>query len=681
MRLPLSALMIATSVWLVSLPASALNVARTSNATVLGQTLDFTATIRLDGDETLRPECVQADVALGERTLPGQAVRVQLDGVGAERRARVRTNVAVDEPIVTVTLKIGCPVQFTRSFVAFVDPPGISLAQATPAPAPSASEPSPTPAASAPSAASPVTTLSGAASPSPAPSTRAEPSTADRAANASSVVRVPANRTAPPQPPRDTAERRAQTQPRVSQARPPPASRLQLDPVAPSRAASAPRPGPPTVAAGAGPAVTPPAPTQEPAAPAAVPTPAPAVAAASAPTPAASAPTTTALTDGRSSAEDEALRQLEQSLTAMRNEALMTQRSVAILQARLAQAEAERLHNPIVYALAAAVALLALGLLFVVIKLRQVQNQRAWWQQSTAEPLPGKAGAATTQIQGEPETRFMNSTTSTQPAAATAFGSLTTSSMGLTAAAPEDKRPAASAPAPFGSTAESRREVTVEELIDLEQQAEFFIVLGQDDAAIDVLMGHLRSSGGATPLPYLKLLEIYRRRDDREAYERIRERFNRRFNAYAPSWGNDLQLGRTLEDYPAAISRLQVVWPNPESAMELLEESLLRGEEAVGTFDLPAYREVLFLYSVARDIAERMQPDTVDLLLPITDGPGGRRPAVPPTDFGDSKFGDSVAGEDTATKLERRGRYESDFQFDSSGFISNNSVTPPKRSK
>ncbi len=364
----------------------------------------------------------------------------------------------------------------------------------------------------------------------------------------------------------------------------------------------------------------------------------------------------------------------------MRNEALTTQRSVAILQARLVQAESERFANPIVYALAAAVGLLALGLLFVMVKLRQVQNERAWWQASTQEAPATRVGfQPTTQTAGLEDTRFMTGSTSTQPAAATAFGSMSTSSMGLTMVSPDGKRPVTSAPIPLGGTAESRREVTVEELIDLEQQAEFFIVLGQDDAAIDVLMGHLRSSGGATPLPYLKLLEIYRRRDDREAYERIRERFNRRFNAYAPEWGNDLQLGRTLEDYPAAISRLQSVWPNPESAMELLEESLLRGEEAVGTFDLPAYREVLFLYSIARDIAERMQPDSVDLLLPITDNPNRKQPA--PTDFGDSKFGDSVSPETTATRLARKARYETDFQFDSSGFISNNSVTPPKRPK
>jgi pilus assembly protein FimV len=382
-------------------------------------------------------------------------------------------------------------------------------------------------------------------------------------------------------------------------------------------------------------------------------------------------------------------------LTGMRNEALSTQRSVAILQARLQQAEQERYANPIVYALAGAVALLGLGLAFVWWKLREVQKERAWWQQTSQDGssrLPTRMGDDTTQTQLlEPETRFMSGDTSTQPAAATAFGSLSTSSMGL---APSAAVPAAAAGLAAGAAGasrtavasaaasnESRREVTVEELIDLEQQADFFIVLGQDDAAIDVLMGHLRSTGGATPLPYLKLMEIYHRRDDREAYERIRERFNRRFNAYAPEWGKDLQLGKSLDDYPAAIGRLQAVWSNPEGAMRYLEDSLLRGEDEVGTFDLPAYREVLLLYSVARDIAERGQPESVDLLLPIADGAAGTRTALASARAADQRdFGTpgvEPPGTETSGSLERRSRYETDFQFDSSGFISGN--TPPRK--
>jgi hypothetical protein len=178
-------------------------------------------------------------------------------------------------------------------------------------------------------------------------------------------------------------------------------------------------------------------------------------------------------------------------------------------------------------------------------------------------------------------------------------------------------------PAP-AAIAEPARELSVEELIDLEQQAEFFIVLGQDEAAIELLMSHVRSDGGISPLPYLKLLEIYRRRGEREAYERIRDRFNRRFNAYAPDWESDLQQGRTLEDYPDSIARLQALWATPSRAMETLDASLFRRNKTDETFDLPAYRELLFLYSISRDLAEHgstLPLGEVDLLLPLNDDP------------------------------------------------------------
>jgi hypothetical protein len=165
------------------------------------------------------------------------------------------------------------------------------------------------------------------------------------------------------------------------------------------------------------------------------------------------------------------------------------------------------------------------------------------------------------------------------------------------------------------------RDVSIEELLDLEQQAEFFVALGQDDAAIDLLVEHLRSTGGGSPLPYLKLLEIYRRRDEPQAYERTRARFNDRFNAYAPDWDSDLLGGRSLEEYEGIVPRLQQAWPRPLDAMAELEALLFRKSRGE-LFDLPAYREVLFLYALARDLLEREPSDSVqvDILLPLAEG-------------------------------------------------------------
>ena len=147
-------------------------------------------------------------------------------------------------------------------------------------------------------------------------------------------------------------------------------------------------------------------------------------------------------------------------------------------------------------------------------------------------------------------------------------------------------------------------------------------MLGQDEAAIELLMSHVRNDAGISPLPYLKLLEIYRRRGESDAYERIRERFNRRFNAYAPGWNDDLQQGQSLESYPETVQRVQELWASPARAMDTLAASLFRRDASDQTYDLPAYRELLFLYSIARDFAEHGVADigrNVDLLLPMAD--------------------------------------------------------------
>jgi hypothetical protein len=119
-------------------------------------------------------------------------------------------------------------------------------------------------------------------------------------------------------------------------------------------------------------------------------------------------------------------------------------------------------------------------------------------------------------------------------------------------------------------------------------------------------------------LPYLKLLEIYRRRGDRDAYERMRKRFGQRFNAVAPQWDADPEQGRDLQDYPAVLAALQACWSEPLDAMAELENLLFR-KRSGELFDLPAYRDVLTLYSVARELLRHdAQPAAgVDVLLPL----------------------------------------------------------------
>jgi hypothetical protein len=311
--------------------------------------------------------------------------------------------------------------------------------------------------------------------------------------------------------------------------------------------------------------------------------------------------------------ESERMRQLEESLAALRQESAATRQALEGLQASLREAQQQRYANPLVYVLLAVCLVLATALVWVA--RQRGAGASAWWRPSAVGSLPVDLASA-------PAPHPLASAPATPEAVAPVSpmqeAPVSPAANPEPAAAPAPKAPAAPAAAALADANAAPEKVAVEELIDLEQQAEFFLALGQDESAIDLLQGHVRDHRDPSPLPFLKLLEIHKRRGDREAYDDTRREFNQRFNAYAPSWDEDLAAGRSLEDYPTVISRLQGLWDSPVRSLEVLQASLLRGDGDAKAFDLPAYRELLVLYGIARD---RVQLDAtgeeVDLLLPL----------------------------------------------------------------
>ncbi|MBC7992392.1 MAG: hypothetical protein H7Z15_04010 [Rhizobacter sp.] len=548
--------------------ATALGFGKVTSATSLGQPLSFAIALRLDPNETLEAKCIKAEVSLGDRVLVDAQVRTRLETAAStgERRVRITTTIPVDEPVVSIQLQVGCPASLSRSFMVFADPPvrgalasGNERAEESWVPDRSSS---------------PVGDVLAAV---PA---------------AGVAASVPANRVRPPRVPgtptrvevaaaaREAAPS-ATTSPRA-RTRPPVKARsgpvLRLDPVEadalilPSlQMATSLSQAPGPTASGAAPRFVDPEQEQR-------------------------------------LRELERLKAMEAALLKLRSDSEATHKALTDMQLRVRAAEASRYANPLVYLLVALCVLLTAGLVGMFWLRRRDRRSAAWWTPpAEASPpamvaedvwVPPSAGPA-------PETVSLRDT--------------------LTAAPMMPAPPPPAVPSRSGeldaAVVEPRRPMSAEELIDLEQQAEFFVVLGQDDAAIDLLMGHVRSTGGVSPLPYLKLLEIYRRRGEREPYDRIRERFNRRFNAYAPEWDVDPEMGLSLEGYPEVMSRLQKAWATPSQAMDLLDASLFR-RDAGPTFDVPAYRELLFLYGMSRDLAERdMSREGVDLLLPLNDEP------------------------------------------------------------
>ena len=588
-----TALILACAASATTPEAQAIGFGRVAGSVVLGQALDLPVPLRLDPGERIGPECVSAEVAAGESRFGRDQVRVKLEpskaggATDSDWVARVTTQSAIVEPVIEVTLTVGCERRFSRRFTAFADPPSSAPSVAA---VPPARAPATVPLVGADSqviAEAPAT----ARQPRPAASAQAR-----RHARAASDTAAPSRVRA--------AQRRSAESSAVARPTAQAGSRLVLEPSPPRLKLDLEDPFivPPTRVAEAGSADS-----------------------------GASASGEASATDAADAAR---MRALEKSVSELRQQGAAERERAAALQARLAEAERRGQAVPWL-ASVLALALLVAGWMTLRLRRQQARSEPPQWGTPQGEPVE-EAAASFSELQPPREWRTAESPAhsgfanllSDARAPLPAALSIARDTVPPPVAIPEkayERTTALAGPTMMvlesSGAAAGVREVSVEELLDLEQQADFFIALGQEDAAIDLLMSHLRSTGGLSPLPYTKLLEIYRRQGDRDAFERIRARFNRRFNAYAPDWEAGPMSGRALEEYPQAMQELQAHWPQPLDAMAVLEAMLFRKNAAHELFDLPAYKDVLLMYAIARDLWQQggSPQQSVDVLLPLGD--------------------------------------------------------------
>jgi hypothetical protein len=111
-------------------------------------------------------------------------------------------------------------------------------------------------------------------------------------------------------------------------------------------------------------------------------------------------------------------------------------------------------------------------------------------------------------------------------------------------------------------------------------------------------------------LPYLYLFGLYRQHGRKQDYEALLVRFKHRFNVQIPPWDEPLAgPGRDLEAYPRALALICETWDLPPM-LTVIERMLLDdpSRRRMG-FELPAYRDLLDLYAVARDLSRNpVQP-------------------------------------------------------------------------
>jgi pilus assembly protein FimV len=160
------------------------------------------------------------------------------------------------------------------------------------------------------------------------------------------------------------------------------------------------------------------------------------------------------------------------------------------------------------------------------------------------------------------------------------------------------------------------RVVAAEELFDIQEQADFFLSLGQPDQAIEVLKNHITDNVETSALAYMDLFDIYHRTNRNSDYSELREEFNRVFNAQVPEFAKYGAQSNGLEDFPHVLSNIQAAWSRPQQAQDVIEESIFRHpDEDHQTLDMAAYRELMLLYALAKELG---RPDAAYSMLPMS---------------------------------------------------------------
>jgi pilus assembly protein FimV len=574
---------------------------------LIGRALDWSIPVRLEAGEDASVLCAEADVLYADTRIDPAKVAVRTSA-GPEKGQvilRVSSSVTIDEPVVTVVLRVGCAVKNTRRFVLLADLPTDApdrLVQVSPpAVANSSSGPSRRERqtgnggangnGSASSSGLPDDPKQSAASTARqmpartrvAPAARPESVSGGLSSTKSSgrglaqslrLGQSSAVRSAGPRLQLDSAELLAETAPVLRSA-----SQLQAVPLEnePRRAEFA------------------------------------------------------ALWRALNMRPDELARdmqrldELQAQTSGLRDSTTRAQTDLGAARQQLRRAEEERYRNPLVYALLALIVALVAAALYLRHRLVNGPAGHVWWD----ERKPG-------QDEATPRTHDFN----TDSGRDDWTDENKTALVAAEKTRDDDRRetPGSGSRLPESGFLPSSlhghaRGVNVHELFDIAQQADFFVSLGQHDHAIEVLLNHIRESAQTSPLPYLDLFRLYHDLGRRAEYDELRLEFNRIFNAELPHFDAFSERGDGLEAYESAMMRIQSLW-NTSRVLDVIEESIFRKPDASSeAFGLEAYRELLLLYSIANELVETegAGPNETgfDGKLDPEQGAAGKRPSPP----------------------------------------------------
>ncbi len=300
---------------------------------------------------------------------------------------------------------------------------------------------------------------------------------------------------------------------------------------------------------------------------------------------------------------------------------------------RLGKAESGRYSNPLVYGLLLAFVLCGLAIAFLLKRAnRDGLSGAPWWRdesvgdKSETVEFVDSAVPKTHPAAAVPSTKASVSPAATQPlgVAGVDIGvdidllvdDAVAHSRPQPALAKVSKAPAnathdlpvsrAAGHVDFGHSMSATllRSVNSKEMLDVRQQAEFFMTLGQHEEAIALLRDSVDAGPDANPLVSLELLKVLHTLGRKAEYDHYRNGFNAIFNGHVPVYAEFSQPGSGLEAYPSVCRRIVASWPS-EEAVSYIENCLVRTRKESGgqDFDLEAFRDLLMLHGVASRIA------------------------------------------------------------------------------
>lgn len=568
--------------------AAALSLGNARGAVVLGYPVDLSFDVITDPGQSLEGACIAARVLSGDNPVPDARVGVTPQPAVAGRlpSVRVRSSALAVEPVLTVVLEAGCAGKITRTYTFLADLPETVAASARPVAIPLQGG---TDAAGAVPQREPAAVMSSGVMPSAAalplvqpeavvasPRPRARPASAAgvgpakaRARAAAPVARKPKRPAQPVQAP--TA----------------PQSRLVMEPL-----------------------------VDGPQSPASLRL-----------SPELSLPESPAQPEQRAQAQaywkalslnpEELLKEsartaaLTQEISQLRTQAAQDRDAARQLIERLEAEKSERYSGTLVYLLLGLLVVMAALIAWIATRLRAVSLQaQDAWAAAVAQQAPQPADR-TEPLEG-------GAVVASAPAPLQA--PLVHDADVVPAPTPPEPHPVMEppvlpqqlpAPVPVAASLEPEVPSEVlrpappallinpEELFDLQQQAEFFVSVGEHDQAIEVLKRYIATNEGSAPAAYLELLRLYRSLSRVDDFNQLRAQFHRHFNALLPEFAGFNRPGRSLWAYPEVLAQIEAVWSH-ESVLLLLDSLLFcQDDTAPERFDMAAYDDLLLLSAIA----------------------------------------------------------------------------------